>query len=442
MAAPRMTPQQRRVAMATTVGTTIEWYDFFIYANAVALVFGGLFFSPLEGPLQQLIPFATIGISFLVRPLGAVLMGRLGDRYGRRVVLVLTLVLMGAATTLIGVLPTYASIGAAAPVLLVLLRVVQGFSAGGEWAGAALMAVEHAPADRRGRFGSFPQLGVPAGMLLAAAVSAAVIVPLGEERYLEWGWRVPFLLSIVLLALGHYIRRRVEESPVFSEMEQSAATEHAPLSTLLRRHPVKVLQASLVFMGNNGAGYMLVGGYLLNYGTTRLGLDSSLMLNMIMAGSVAWFASTWYGAVLSDRLGRPRTIGGGYGLLLLWLFPMFWLIGTGEAALVLLALVVFGLLLGLSYGALSAMYAEHFPAAIRLSGASISYALGAILGGAFVPTISVWLESELGSVLWVAAYLAVLVAVSGAAALTFADRRGADLTHRGDEGAPDPAGHR
>ncbi|GAA1085121.1 MFS transporter [Nocardiopsis composta] len=442
MAAPRMTRQQRRVAMATTVGTTIEWYDFFIYANAVALVFGQLFFSPLEGPLQQLVPFATIGISFLVRPLGAVLMGRLGDRYGRRVVLIVTLVMMGAATTLIGLLPTYAAIGVAAPILLVLLRVVQGFSAGGEWAGAALMAVEHAPADKRGRFGSFPQLGVPAGMLLAAAVSAAVIAPLGEERYLEWGWRIPFLLSIVLLALGHYIRRKVEESPVFAEMEQSAATEHAPLSTLFRRHPVKVLQASLVFMGNNGAGYMLVGGYLLNYGTTKLGLDSSLMLNMIMAGSVAWFASTWYGAVLSDRLGRPRTIGGGYGLLLLWLFPMFLLIGTGEAVLVLLALVVFGLLLGLSYGALSAMYAEHFPASIRLSGASISYALGAILGGAFVPTISVWLEARFDSVLSVAAYLAVLVAVSGAVALTFADRRGADLSHRGDEDAPAPAGHR
>src|SRR5690606_31490356 len=336
MAAPRMTRQQRRVAMATTVGTTIEWYDFFIYANAVALVFGQLFFSPLEGPLQQLVPFATIGISFLVRPLGAVLMGRLGDRYGRRVVLIVTLVMMGAATTLIGLLPTYAAIGVAAPILLVLLRVVQGFSAGGEWAGAALMAVEHAPADKRGRFGSFPQLGVPAGMLLAAAVSAAVIAPLGEERYLEWGWRIPFLLSIVLLALGHYIRRKVEESPVFAEMEQSAATEHAPLSTLFRRHPVKVLQASLVFMGNTGAGYMLVGGYLLNYGTTKLGLDSSLMLNMIMAGSVAWFASTWYGAVLSDRLGRPRTIGGGCGLLLLWPLPRFRLVGPGGGALGLL----------------------------------------------------------------------------------------------------------
>ncbi|GAB3484247.1 MFS transporter [Nocardiopsis coralliicola] len=428
----RMSRQQRRVAMATTVGTTIEWYDFFIYANAAALVFAGSFFSPLQGIAATLASFATIGISFLVRPLGAVVMGAVGDRYGRRVVLIVTLVLMGGATTLIGLLPTYATIGAAAPLLLILLRIVQGFSAGGEWAGAALMAVEHAPAARRGRFGSFPQLGVPAGMLLASAASLGLILPMGEDAYLAWGWRIPFLLSIVLLLVGHYVRRRVEESPVFAEMERASATERAPLPVLFRRHPVALIQAALLFVGQNGLGYMLVGGYLLNYTTEQQGMDKTVVLLFLMAASVAWIASTWYGAALSDRIGRPRTFVIGYAAVIVWLLPMFWLVGTGRYGAVLAALLVFGLLMGLSYGALAALYAEHFPAPVRLSGASIAYAIGAILGGAFAPMIATWLESELQSVLAVAGYLAVLAAISLAVAFTFPDRRGADLSFRGD----------
>jgi MFS family permease len=418
--------------MATMVGTTIEWYDYFIYANAVALVFGEAFFSPVEGSLGTIIAFSTVGISFLFRPLGAVLMGRVGDKYGRRVVLVLTLLLMGAGTTLIGVLPTYATIGVLAPILLVLLRIIQGFSAGGEWGGAALMAVEHAPRNRRGRLGAYPQLGVPAGMLLASGVSALCTFSMTDEQFQSWGWRLPFLLSIVLLAVGHYIRRRVEESPVYLEMEADAAREKAPVSTLLRRHPGKVTQAMLVFMGNNAVGYMLTGGYILGYATAELGLDSTTLLIFITLGSVAWLVSAWFGAVWSDRIGRPRVFAIGYAAMLAWVFPVFLLVETANLALVLLALVVFGAIMGLSYGPLPALYAEHFPARIRFSGASISYALGAILGGAFAPMIAAWLQSTFGSTMAVSTYLAVVVLVSLVAALTFKDRREVDLSHRRD----------
>lgn len=424
----KMTPSQRKVAMATMVGTTIEWYDYFIYANAAALVFAQLFFSPVQGTLGTLITFATVGISFVFRPLGAIVMGRIGDKYGRRVVLVATLLMMGAGTTLIGLLPTYGTIGVWAPILLILLRILQGFSAGGEWGGAALMAVEHAPASRRGRFGAFPQMGVPAGMLLASAVSGILAFALTDEQFLAWGWRIPFLLSIVLIGLGHYIRRRVEESPVFEELKSSNDTERTPLTTLFKKHPKKVIQAVLIFMGNNAAGYMLSGGYILGYTTKTLHLDKTDILNFITIGSVAWLASTWAGAVLSDRIGRRKVYLIGWIAMLAWLYPLFLLIETKDTGLVFLAIFIFGCTMGLSYGPQAAMYAELFPARIRLTGASISYALGAILGGAFAPTIATALESSFHTTLAVSTYLFILVTISLITTLTLKDRTGTDLS--------------
>lgn len=423
----RMTPQQRRVAGATMIGTTVEWYDYFIYANAAALVLAPLFFSPLQGTMASIVSFATVGISFLFRPLGAVIMGRVGDRYGRRVVLIITLILMGLGTTFIGVLPTYATIGVWAPILLVFLRIVQGFSAGGEWGGAALMAVEHAPAEHRGKFGAFPQLGVPAGMLLASGVTAVFAATLTDEQFLAWGWRVPFLLSFVLILIGHYIRTRVEESPVFHELEATKQTETAPLSTLFRNHPKKVIQATLIFMGNNAAGYMLTGGFILGYATRQLDLNADAILNIITLGSVAWLISTWVSAVLSDRIGRRKMYIIGWACMLAWLYPLFLLIDTAEMILVVVALVVFGAVMGLSYGPLPALYAELFPARIRLSGASISYAMGAVLGGAFAPTIATALVGTFNTTVAVSTYLFLLVAASLIATLTLKDRTGSNL---------------
>jgi len=257
------TTDMRKVALATVIGTTIEWYDFFIYANAAGLVFASLFFEPAGPQAATLISFATVGVSFLFRPLGAFLAGHFGDRIGRKAMLVWTLMLMGGATTLIGVLPTYANAGVLAPVLLLVLRIVQGLSTGGEWGGAVLMAVEHAPAGRRGRFGAFPQMGVPIGLLLASGVLAlmtGVITP--GDAFVQWGWRVPFLLSIVLVGVGVVVRRTVEESPVFTELAEKRERSRMPIVQLFRNHWLLVLLAALTFAGNNAAGYMTTGGFL------------------------------------------------------------------------------------------------------------------------------------------------------------------------------------
>src|SRR5690625_1637747 len=249
-----MTREQKRVLGATLVGTTVEWYDFFIYANAAAIIFAAHYFSPVgesNPQLAQLLSYASVGISFLFRPLGAVLAGWVGDRYGRRVVLMLTLGMMGLATTLIDLLPTYATIGVWAPIALVLLRVLQGISAGGEWGGAALMAVEHAPTQKRGLFGAYPQIGVPLGMLLASAVFWVISFALTTEQFQVWGWRIPFLLSFILIFVGFYIRRKVDETPVFQELKKTAAQTKTPLRELLQKDWRTVLKAALAFAGNN-----------------------------------------------------------------------------------------------------------------------------------------------------------------------------------------------
>src|SRR4051794_20017997 len=252
---------RRRVVFATVVGTTVEWYDFFIYATAVGLVFGQLFFSDL-GADSLILGFATVGISFLFRPLGAFLAGHFGDRIGRKRVLMWTLILMGAATALIGLLPTSEVIGMGAPILLVLLRILQGISAGGEWGGAVLMAVEHAPKKRRGIFGASPQIGVPLGLLLASGVMALMAMIAPGDAFLVWGWRVPFLLSVVLILIGWYVRRRVDESPVFTELAERKERAQMPILQLFRKHALLVLIAALVFAGNNAVGYMTTGGYI------------------------------------------------------------------------------------------------------------------------------------------------------------------------------------
>jgi MFS family permease len=399
---------RRRVVFATVVGTTVEWYDFFIYATAVGLVFGQLFFEPL-GANSVLVGFATVGISFLFRPLGAFLAGHFGDKYGRKVVLMWTLILMGAATALIGVLPTYEAIGIAAPILLVLLRILQGLSAGGEWGGAVLMAVEHAPKTRRGAFGASPQIGVPLGLLLASGVMAIMAAIAPGDAFLEWGWRVPFLLSVVLIFIGWYVRRRVEESPVFAELAERREKAQMPIVQLLKKHLLLVVIAALVFAGNNAVGYMTTGGYIQNYSTNPegpLGLERGPVLWAVAGSAVTWLLSTLTAGFLSDRLGRRTTYIFGWILQLIGVFTLFPLVNTGEIGLMFLGLAILTIGLGFTYGPQAALYSELFPASIRFSGVSISYALGAILGGAFAPFIATWLVQETGTTMSVTWYLA------------------------------------
>ena len=421
---------QRRVALATLVGTTIEWYDFFIYATAAGLVFAHLFFEPAGESIGLLLAFASVGISFLFRPLGAFLAGHFGDKIGRRPMLVITLILMGASTTLIGVLPSFETAGLLAPILLLLLRILQGVSAGGEWGGAVLMAVEHAPRGRRGRAGAVPQLGVPLGMLLASGITAlmtGVVSP--GEAFLAWGWRVPFLLSVVLVVVGYVVRRAVDESPIFLEIAERKQQTRVPVVELFRRHWLLVILAALVFAGNNAAGYMATGGFIPSYASgPAMGLERTDVLLAVTFAAATWFLFTLLAGYLSDTIGRKRTYLIGFSCQALMVFPLFWLINTGSLPMLYLALGLFTIGLGLSYGPQASWYSEIFPASVRFSGVSISYALGAILGGAFAPTIAQALVNATGSSAAVSAYLLGMTAISLVAVSLLRDRKGIDLS--------------
>lgn len=417
---------QRQVALATLIGTTVEWYDFFIYASAAALVFKQLYFAPAGNSLGTIIAFASVGVSFLFRPLGAFLAGHFGDKIGRRAILVITLILMGGATTLIGLLPTYDSIGIAAPILLILLRILQGISAGGEWGGAVLMAVEHAPEGKRGLFGSFPQIGVPLGLLLASAMLALMsgVISPGEE-FVEWGWRIPFLFSVVLLFLGHWIRRSVDESPVFEEIKERKSEVKRPVLTLFKNHSLLVLLAALVFAGNGALGYMTTGGFIQNYTTDPSGplkMDRTPILLVVTAAATTWMLFTFLAGWASDKIGRRNIYLIGWAAQLIGVFALFPLVNMGTWQSVWAALTLLSIGIGLTYGAQSAFYSELFPASIRFSGVSISYALGAILGGAFSPMISAAIVAKTGSTESVAYYLASMTLIGLIATLLLKDR--------------------
>lgn len=428
--------EDRRVALGTLVGTAVEWYDFFIYANAAAIVLAPLFFDPFvesSGELAgRLISFATVGISFFFRPLGAAVAGHYGDKIGRKAMLVATLMLMGVATFLIGVLPTYAQIGFWAPALLMVLRVAQGFAAGGEWGGAALMAVEHAPAKKRGLFGGFPQIGVPLGMLMATVALWLVDSMTTEEQFLSWGWRIPFLFSLVLIVIGMVIRLGVSESPVMAEIAESEEQVRLPIVEMFRTSWRPLVQCALIFMGNGVAGYMIAGGYVLSYTVNDLALNRETILTLISLTSATWIGTTLLAAWLSDKITRKTTYLIGFGMQLAWVFPLFMLIDTQNYTLIALGLIVLALPLGFTYGQQSAMFAEAFPAKIRYSGAGLANAIGAILGGAFAPLIATALQAEFQTSMAVAGYIFVITVIALVATLTVKDRTGRPLTAEAD----------
>ncbi len=419
--------QLRRVAVASAVGTTIEWYDYFIYSTAAALIFGSQFFSALSPASGTLAAFATLGAGFLARPIGGVLWGHFGDRIGRKAMLVASLLVMGLATVGVGLLPTYEQVGLLAPVLLLVLRLLQGLSAGGEWGGAALMAVEHAPAAQRGRYGSFSQIGVPAGLILAQLVFFAVGNALSDEEFASWGWRVPFLLSIVLVGVGLYVRLSVEESPVFRALRAESARSSSPIVEVFRERPRALVVASASFIANTAIGYVFL-AYLLSYGTSVLKVSRNLMLVVVIVGSVTWLLSIVASAIWSDRIGRRPVYLVGSVLLVLWSIPFFLLIDSREAALMIIAVVVLTIGLGASYGPQSALFAELFEARYRYSGASFSYAVGAVLGGGFAPLIATALQSSTGTSLSVSAYMIVVGLISLVAVWAMPETLGRDVS--------------
>ncbi|EJO34695.1 MFS transporter [Acinetobacter radioresistens] len=425
------TQADKKVAYATIIGTTIEWYDYFIYAAVAGLVFNQLFFAPAGPVVANLLVFASIGISFLFRPLGAFIAGHYGDKLGRRAMLVITLILMGGATALIGLLPTYATIGIAAPIILIILRILQGISAGGEWGGAVLMAVEHAPENKRGRFGSFPQLGIPFGLLLASLVLVIMTAWVSPgDAFVEWGWRIPFLLSLLLLLIGHWIRRSIGESPVFEEIKQRKSANPHPIKTLFKHHKLSVLLAALLCAGTTALGYMTTGGFIQNYTTNPAGpiaLERSTILTLVTLSAIVWAAFTWISASLSDRFGRKKMYILGALLQLGAAFVVFPLVDTATYSGIAIALFLLSMGVGFTHGINAIVYTELFPASIRFSGISITYALGSIIGGAFAPLIAAWLISVSNSTTLVTVYLMMMASFALIAICLLKDRTGMPL---------------
>ena len=428
-----MRSERRRVIAATTIGTAIEWYDYFLYAAVAGLVFNQVMFGPLGPAAATIASFLTVGLSFLFRPLGAVLAGHFGDRLGRRGVLMVTLFTMGTATALIGLLPTYETAGWIAPAALVVLRILQGTSAGGEWGSAVLLAVEHAPADKRGLYGAGPQVGVPAGLLLSSGVLALMTIIAPGEAFMQWGWRVPFLLSVGLTVLGWWIRTGVDESPVVEEMREVGA--HNPVGSLFKHHAGLVIAAALIFAANGTVGYMTTGGYIQNYATDPAGLavERGDILWAVTASAATWLCTTAFAGWVSDIIGRRRTLAIGFVVQAAGVLALFPLVNTGSLAKITAALIFLTVGLGLTYGEIGAFYAELFPASIRASGASISYALGAILGGAFAPTIAAALREATGGTTAITVYLMAATVTGFVVTLLMRERRGIPLGHEHEE---------
>jgi metabolite-proton symporter len=398
----------RKVIVASLIGTSLEWYDFFIYGTAAALVFNQLFFPSFEPLVGTLLAFATFAVGFVSRPLGGVVFGHYGDRLGRKNVLVVTLLLMGIATFLIGVLPTHAAIGVWAPVLLVLLRFLQGLGLGGEWGGAVLMTMESGDARRRGLNASWPQVGVPIGLLLANGVLSLMGVLTSDEAFLSWGWRVPFLLSGLLVIVGLWIRMTLAESPLFREAEDVDHKEAAPVVEVLRRYPKQVLLAIGARIGVDVAFYTFV-LFITTYVATYLDLPQQYALNAVLIAAAVQVIAIPYFGHLSDRFARrPIYLFGALGSAI-WVFVFFALLDTGQFTLIVLAAVIALILHAAMYGPQAAFIAEMFPTKVRYTGASMGYQLAGIVGGALAPIISVALLDRFDTSVAVSVYAAAML---------------------------------
>ena len=425
----------KRIVAASLIGTTIEWYDFFLYGSAAALVFNKLFFPDSDPLVGTLLSFVTYAVGFAARPLGALVFGHYGDRIGRKKLLVLSLLMMGGATFAIGLLPTHATIGTAAPVLLTVLRLIQGFALGGEWGGAVLLVSEHGDAERRGFWASWPQTGAPAGQLLATGVLSALTALLSDDQFVSWGWRIPFLLSGVLVIVGLWIRLSVDESPVFkaalaqaAEREAAAGgAEKMPLVAVLRHHWRDVLVAMGARMAEN-ISYYVITAFILVYATNSAGLSKQTALNAVLIASAVHFAVIPAWGALSDRIGRrPVYLIGAVGVGA-WMFPFFALIDSARFGNLILAVTVGLVLHGAMYAPQAAFFSEMFATRMRYSGASIGAQFSSVAAGAPAPLIATALLADYDSSTPIALYVIAATLITVVAIACARETRHRDLT--------------
>jgi metabolite-proton symporter len=399
------------VAVASAIGTTIEWYDFFIYGTAAATVFGPRFFPQVSPAAGTLAAFATFGAGFIARPIGGIVMGHFGDRVGRKSMLVWSLMLMGFSTLGIGLLPDYEQIGLWAPALLLVCRLVQGFALGGEWGGAVLMSVEHAPAEQRGFYGSIVALGLPAGIILSNAVFLGASLLVDPAEFLAWGWRVPFLASAVLVGVGLFIRVGLTESPAFADIRRRDDVRRSPVLDVMRNNMRAVLLAAGSYVGISTLGYLVL-VYYVSYATGVLGMPLPTVLTLLLVAACLFAVAVVAFARWSDRVGRRRVMLWGNAALVVWAALFFPLLDTGSVPVVALALCGMLIIQGAYIGTQPAVFAELFPAAVRYSGTSLGNTLATIAGGAPAPFIAAALYETTGSSLAIGVYGTVLALVS------------------------------
>ncbi|MFG2653094.1 MFS transporter [Streptomyces sp. NPDC048436] len=430
-------PHRRKVATAAALASAVEWYDYFVFGIAAALVLGDLYFPSGSSSAGVLAAFATFAVGFLARPVGGIIAGHLGDKRGRKPMLVLALTLMGLSTTGIGLLPTYETVGIAAPILLVTLRVLQGIAVGAQWGGAMLMATEYAPEGKRGLYGSLVQLGVPIGVVTANTVFLVAGAVTSEGAFEAWGWRVPFMVGLFVLVLAWYIHTRVEETPEFREAERALAEKEksrqgeggeggegiSPLRTILRHHLGTVFLAGGSFAVNTATFYIIITG-VLDYTTRELDMKRSAVLTVSLCVSLTQLALIPASAALSDRIGRLRIYAIGAAGLAVWAVPMFLLIDTGSLLWLAVGTFVTSCFLSIMYGPQAALFSELFTAEMRYTGASLGYQIAAVFGGGLAPFVMVLLLEATGTSMAVAAYIIGLAVIALISIKVLAGRAG------------------
>ena len=405
----------RKVALTALAGTSIEWYDFFLYGAAAALVFPTVFFGEVEPATAYILSFLTFAAGFIARPVGGIIFGHFGDRVGRKRTLVVALLLMGVSSTLIGLLPPYAMIGVAAPILLTLLRFAQGLAIGGQWGGAMLLVTESAPDDKRGYYGAYAQAGAPVGVILANLAFIFTSALVSEEFFMTWGWRIPFLVSVILIGISMYIQLNLEDTKAFIELENSSKEKQetettrpitrSPVLEALRKYPRRILLAAGAFLSVQVTFYILI-AFLLAYGVASAEMSRDDMLAAVLIASAIMVPIQFVFSAYSDRHGRRGIFMLGAALTAVWAFAIFPLVDTGNFYLIILAIAGGLVFLAMMYGPQAAFFTELFSTEVRYSGATLGYQIGAILGGAFAPSIAALLWTDY-DVIWVSVYIAV-----------------------------------